>query len=154
MKVNPIKQFFESKAVQKFYKKACDPKNAGFFNNTLPTLETLVSTGCYMYATEKQKDIPREQKNILQWQNVLGCVGGMTLGSFLNRKVSKLANDLAPKIDKSICDVHKVEAGLKVGLPLAATAVVMRFFVPIVTAQASSILEERRRAKNKLDVNA
>lgn len=159
MKVNPIRNWlktvYESKPVQNFFKKAADPKHAEFFNNTLPTLETLVSTGCYMFATEKQKDIPREQKNVLQWQNVLGCVGGMTLGSFLNRKVTKFANELAPKIDKKIIDVHKVEAGLKVGLPLVATALVMRLLVPVVTAQMSSTIEEKRRAKKrKLDTSA
>jgi hypothetical protein len=145
-----MKKFYETKAVQGFFKKAADPKHAEFFNNTLPTLETLIATGCYMFATEKQKDIPREQKNVLQWQNVLGCIGGMTLGSILNRKVTKVANELAPKIDKSILDVHKVEAGLKVGLPLVATALVMRLLVPVATAQLSSTIEEKRRAKKKL----
>lgn len=155
MKVNPLKWFFESKAVQKFYKKACDPKNAGFFNNTLPTLETLASTACYVVATERRKDIPREQKNVLQWQNVLSGVAGMAVGSYMNRKVSKFANDLAPKIDKKICDVHKVEAGLKVGLPLLATALIMRFVMPIITTQASTMIEDYRRAKKaKLNVMA
>lgn len=155
MKVNPLKWFFESKPVQKFYKKACDPKNAGFFNNTLPTLETLASTACYVVATERRKDIPREQKNVLQWQNVLSGVAGMVVGSYMNRKVSKFANDLAPKIDKKICDVHKVEAGLKVGLPLLATALIMRFVMPIVTTQASTMIEDYRRAKKaKLNVTA
>lgn len=155
MKVNPLKWFFESKAVQKFYKKACDPKNAGFFNNTLPTLETLASTACYVVATERRKDIPREQKNVLQWQNVLSGVAGMAVGSYMNRKVSKFANDLAPKIDKKICDVHKVEAGLKVGLPLLATALIMRFVMPIITTQASTMIEDYRRAKKaKLNVTA
>ena len=155
MRVNPLKWFFETKPVQNFYKKACDPKNADFFNNTLPTLETLASTACYIVATEKQKDIPRPQKNILQWQNVLSCIGGMALGSYLNRKVTKVANELAPKIDKSICDVHKVEAGLKVGLPLATTAMVMRFLTPVVVAQASTMIEDyRREKKKKLDIKA
>ena len=150
MKVNPFKWFFETKAVQNFYKKACDPKNANFFNNTLPTLETLVSTGCYMVATDRQKNIPREQKRVLQWQNVLGGVAGMAVGSCLNRKVSKFASELAPKIDKNICDVHKVEAGLKVGLPLLATALIMRFAVPIVTAFASTKIEDYRRSKKNI----
>lgn len=159
MKVNPIggwlKRFFESKPVQKFYKKACDPKNADFFNNTLPTLETLVSTGCYMYATSRRKEIPKEQRNVLQWQNVLGGVAGMAVGSLLNRKVSNLAKALEPKLDKNIVDIHKVKAGLCVGLPLLATALVMRFAVPVVTAQASTMIEDYRRKKQaKLDVNA
>ena len=155
MKVNPLKWFFEAKPVQNFYKKACDPKNAKFFNNTLPTIESLASGAMYVYMTEKQKDIPREQKNVLQYQNVLGTIGGMALGSYLNRRVSKFADKLAPKIDKNICDIHKVEAGIKVGLPIAVTALVMRLFVPVVTAQASTMIEDYRREKrNKLNVKA
>ena len=155
MKVNPLKWFFETKSIQNFYKKACDPKHADFFNNTLPTIESLASGALYVAMTEKQKNIPREQKNVLQYQNILGTVGGMALGSFLNRKVTKFADKLAPKIDKNIVDVHKVKSGLCVGLPILATAVVMRFLVPIATAQASTMIEDYRRAKkNKLDIKA
>ena len=157
MKVNPLKSFFESKTMQKFYKKACDPKHDAFFNNTLPTLETAVSTAFYCFATEKQKDIPREQKNVLQWQNVLSGVAGMAIGSVANRKVTKFANKLVPLIDKEhVEDVHKVVAGTKVVLPLIATALLMRLVMPVVVAQASTMIEDHRRAKKKqkIDVKA
>ena len=155
MKVNPIKAFFESKPVQKFYKKVCDPKHAGFFNNTLPTIETGVSTLLYCWATAKQKDIQDEQKAVLQWQNVLGGIAGIIVGTALNRKVSKFANELAPKIDKKIVDIHKVEAGLKIGLPILATGILMRCVSPTVVAQVSTMIEDyRREKKNKLDVKA
>ena len=153
-KVNPLKGFFEMKSIQKFYKKACDPKNANFYNNTLPTLETLLSTCCYMVATEKQKDIPKEQKHLLQVQNVLSGIVGMGIGSYLNRKITKFTNELAPKIDKNICDVHKVAAGLKIVGPLIMTGLTMRMLMPTVIAQVSSMYEDHRRAKNKLDVKA
>ena len=157
MKVNPIKSFFESKTMQKFYKKACDPKHDAFFNNTLPTLETVASTLCYIVSTEKQKEIPREQKNVLQWQNVLSGVAGIAIGSVANRKVTKFANKLVPLIDKEhIEDVHKVVAGTKVALPLIATALLMRLVMPVVVAQASTMIEDHRRAKKnqKIDVKA
>lgn len=155
MKVNPIKTFFESKPVQKFYKKVCDPKHANFFNNTLPTLSTVVSTGLYCYFTEQQKDIPRPQRNIIQWQNILGGVAGVIIGSALNRKVTKIANELAPKIDKSILDVHKVEAGIKIGGPALATCLLMRCVSPTVVAWVSTKIEDyRREKKNKLDIKA
>lgn len=157
MKVNPLKSFFESKTMQNFYKKVCDPKHDAFFNNTLPTLETAVSTAFYCFATEKQKDIPREQKNVLQWQNVLSGVAGMAIGSVANRKVTKFANKLVPLIDKEhVEDVHKVIAGTKVVLPLIATALLMRLVMPVVVAQASTMIEDHRRAKKnqKIDVKA
>ena len=157
MKVNPLKSFFESKTMQKFYKKACDPKHDAFFNNTLPTLETVASTLCYIVSTEKQNGIPREQKNVLQWQNVLSGVAGVAIGSVLNRKVTGFANKLVPLIDKEhVEDVHKVIAGTKVVLPLIATALLMRLVMPVVVAQASTMIEDHRRAKKnkKIDVKA
>lgn len=157
MKVNPLKSFFESKTMQKFYKKACDPKHDAFFNNTLPTLESVASTICYVVATEKTSDIPREQKNVLQWQNVLSGVAGVAIGSVANRKVTKFANKLVPLIDKEhVEDVHKVVAGTKVVLPLITTALLMRLVMPVVVAQASTMIEDHRRAKKnqKIDVKA
>ena len=155
MKVNPLKSFFESKTMQKFYKKACDPKHDTFFNNTLPTLESVASTLCYIVSTEKQNGIPRSQKNVLQWQNVLSGVAGIAIGSIANRKVTKFANKLVPLIDKEhVEDVHKVVAGTKVVLPLIATALLMRLVMPVVVAQASTMIEDHRRAKKnqKIDV--
>lgn len=157
MKVNPLKSFFESKTMQNFYKKVCDPKHDAFFNNTLPTLETVASTLCYIVSTEKQDGIPREQKNVLQWQNVLSGVAGIAIGSIANRKVTKFANKLVPLIDKEhVEDVHKVVAGTKVVLPLIATALLMRLVMPVVVAQASTMIEDHRRAKKnqKIDVKA
>ena len=157
MKVNPLKSFFESKTMQKFYKKACDPKHDTFFNNTLPTLESVASTLCYIVSTEKQNGIPREQKNVLQWQNVLSGVAGVAIGSVLNRKVTGFANKLIPLINKEhIEDVHKVIAGTKVVLPLITTALLMRLVMPVVVAQASTMIEDHRRAKKnqKIDVKA
>lgn len=157
MKVNPLKSFFESKTMQNFYKKACDPKHDAFFNNTLPTLESVASTLCYIVSTEKQQGIPREQKNVLQWQNVLSGVAGVAIGSVANRKVTKFANKLVPLIDKEhVEDVHKVIAGTKVVLPLIATALLMRLVMPVVVAQASTMIEDHRRAKKnqKIDIKA
>ena len=150
MKVNPLKSFFESKTMQKFYKKACDPKHDAFFNNTLPTLESVSSTLCYIVSTEKQQDIPREQKNVLQWQNVLSGVAGVAIGSVLNRKVTGFANKLIPLINKEhIEDVHKVIAGTKVVLPLITTALLMRLVLPLIVTQTSTMIEDHRRNKKK-----
>lgn len=155
MNVKPIKRFFETKPMQKFYKKVCDPKYDNFFNNTLPTLETVVSTSCYVVSTEKQKNIPREQKNVLQWQNVLSGLAGMAMGSYLNHKVTNFANKLAPKVNKDLVeDVHKVSGGIRILLPLIMTAMTMRLVMPVLTAQVSTIIEDKRRAKAKLNVNA
>ena len=132
MKVNPIKKFFESKSIQKFYKKACDPKNVDFWNNTLPLIETSTCTAFYMLNTETQKDLPRDQKNILQYQNILNCVAGVWLGGMFNKKVTKFINKLTPKL---------------------IMAMLMRVISPTVTAFVSTKIEDKRREK-KLDIKA
>ena len=101
-------------------------------------------------ATKKQRDIPRDQKNVLQWQNVLSGVAGVAIGSVLNRKVTGFANKLIPLINKEhIEDVHKVIAGTKVVLPLIATALLMRLVLPVIVAQTSTMIEDYRRNKKK-----
>lgn len=154
MNVNPIKRFFESKAMQKFYKKACDPKNVDFWNNTLPLIETSTCTAFYMLNTETQKDLPRDQKNILQYQNILNCVAGVWLGGMFNKKVTKFINKLTPKLNKDLIkDVHKVEAGVKILGPTVIMAMLMRVISPTVTAFVSTKIEDKRR-ENKLDIKA
>lgn len=145
--INPLYKFSISQTGQRFYKWICNPDKHKFLNNTLPTIETAICTGLYCFATEKQKDIPRDQKNLLQWQNVLGGIAGMCMGSFFNRKASNFVEQLAPKIDKNLIDVHKVKTGLAIGLPIAMTALTMRFIIPVLTTQVSTIIEDYRRAK-------
>lgn len=155
MKVNPIKAFFESKPVQNFYKKVCDPKHADFFNEKLPLIEIALATACYVHSTNRRKEIPPEQRRVLQYQNILGGVAGIALGGYLNKKVTKFANELAPKVDKNIVDIHKVESGIRIFLPLAVVSCIMRLAIPVLTAQMSTMIEDRNRAKkNKLDIKA
>ena len=155
MKVNPIKAYFESKPVQNFYKKVCDPKHTDFFNEKLPLIETAFATACYVHSTNKRKEIPPEQRRVLQYQNILGGVAGIALGGYLNKKVTKFANKLAPNVDKNIVDIHKVESGIRIFLPPAVVSCIMRLAIPVLTAQMSTMIEDRNRVKkNKLDVKA
>lgn len=145
---NVLRKFSLSKVGQNFYKKVLDPKHENFFNNTLPTIETVVSTACYMVATQTRKKLDKEEKSVLQTQNLLGGVVGVFLGSFFNKKVSKLANAVIPHLNADkIQDIHKIVGGLKVGLPLLATGLTMRFLIPIFTAQVSTWREDWKRNK-------
>ena len=133
---------------QKFYKFAADPKNEKFFNNTLPSLETIVSTICYCWATHKQKNIEPDQKALLQWQNVGSGVVGFFIGSWANRRVSNYAEKIIPHIDKKLIpDVHKVVTGFKIIAPALATMILMRTIAPSIVAWFSGKAEEVRRAK-------
>ena len=142
---------------QKFYKFAADPKNEKFFNNTLPSAETIASTICYCWATHKQKNIDEDRRALLQWQNVGSGVAGFLLGSWANRKVSNYADKVIPHINKDLIpDVHKVVTGFKILLPLATTAILMRALIPSVIAWFSGKAEEVRRGRRdkKLNIKA
>lgn len=142
---------------QKFYKFAADPKNEKFFNNTLPSMETILATSCYCWATHKQKNIDEDRRALLQWQNVGSGVAGFLLGSWANRKVSNYADKVIPHINKDLIpDVHKVVTGFKILLPLATTAILMRALIPSIIAWFSGKAEEVRRGRRdkKLNVKA
>lgn len=156
IKIDVLKRISLSKLGTKFYRFATDPKNENFFNNTLPTMETVLSTSCYVWATHKQ-NIDERQKHMLQVQNVLSGVLGIVIGSWANRKVTKIAEKNIPYIDKNLIpDVHKVVGGLKVALPIVTTGILMRLIAPVITAWISGKVEDRRYSKKEtgLDIKA
>lgn len=155
MGINPIESFAKSKWGTKLYKWSASPDGEKFLCNTMPTLETVVSTIFYVVATEKQNRLDRREKNVLQWQNVLSGVCGATLGTILNRKVFAFGDKVIDKLDpKKIEDPHKIKGAIRVMLPLASTALIMRLISPVVTAFISGEIEERRAQKKKLDITA
>lgn len=155
MKINPIEWFAKTKTGTKFYKWAASEKGQHFLCNTLPTCETAVSTLIYIGSTEYQKKLDRREKNVLQWQNVLSGVLGMAVGTYLNRKVFAFGDKVIKHVDpKKVPDAHKIMGAIRVALPLATTAMLMRWFAPVVTAYISGEIEEYRANKNKLDVKA
>lgn len=158
MKIPSLSSFATSKTGQKFYNWICAKDKEKFLNNTLPSIETVVVTSAYVYYTEKQKDIPKDQKALLQWQNILGGVGGFALGSYLNRKSSKYVDKLAPLIKDNLIDPHKVKTGLAVAFPVIMTGLTMRLLIPIITTEFSVIAENKRRAErdkqNQLNIRA
>ena len=155
MGINPIKWFAESKVGVKLYKWAASEKGQKWLCNTLPTLETIVSTGLYVAATEKQKNLDRREKNVLQWQNVISGVLGASLGLYLNKKVFAFGDKIIDNIDpKKVTDPHKIKGAVRVALPIATTCVLMRWCLPVVTAFISGEIEERKAQKKRLDIVA
>lgn len=154
-----IQKIALSKWGQKIYKHAADPKNTRFWSCTLPSLETITATSCYMWATHKQKNIDDDRKMLLQIQNVGSGAVGFALGSYLNRKTYDWGEKIIPHLDKKLVpDVHKVINGLRVGIPALVTMTLMRCLIPSIVAWFSGKAEEVRRAKrdnkNKLNVIA
>ena len=155
MKINPIEWFAKTKTGTKFYKWAASEKGQHFLCNTLPTCETFVSTAIYIGSTEYQKNLDRREKNVLQWQNVLSGGLGIAVGTYLNRKVFAFGDKIIEHVDpKKVPDAHKIMGAIRVALPLATTAILMRWCFPVITAFISGEIEEYRAKKNKLDVKA
>lgn len=158
MGINPIDWFAKTKVGIKLYKWASSEKGSKWLYNSLPTCETALSTVIYVASTEKQKNLDRREKNILQWQNVLSGVVGIAAGSYLNRKVFAFGDKVIDRIDpQKVPDPHKVKGAIRVLLPITTTAVLMRLIMPVITAFVSGEIEESRAKKEqskKLDLVA
>lgn len=161
MKISRIfENFAKSKTGQKIYKWTCEPKSEHFLNNTLPQVETVLSTACYVWSTAKQKNIEKDQRDLLQIQNIGSGLIGLAIGSWANRKVGKLGEDIIKDLDPKRLDpkaIRKISTGLRVGLPIMSTAIVMRFLLPSLLAGFSGKLMDKAREKRqqqKLDIKA
>ena len=153
--VRLLEKFANSKVGTKVYKWASTDKGQKWLYESLPTLETVVSTSCYVYATEKQ-DLSRREKNVLQWQNVLPALVGMAVGTYLNKKAFSFGENVIKNLKpEMISEAHKIMGGIRVALPLVTTAILMRWILPVATAFISGEIEEKRSQKNKkLDIQA
>ncbi len=141
-----------SSAGQKFFSWASNPKNERLLNQTLPQLETIVATGCYMYATAKQKSIDKDQRDMLQIQNVASGAVGLTLATVMSKKISKFGESVIGYLDPkkfSTDDLARVRTGLRVGIPLATTALCMRLIIPSAVALFSGRVMDKVRDKRK-----
>ena len=155
MGINPINWFAKTKTGTKLYKWAASEKGQKWLCNSLPTCETALSTMIYIGSTEYQKNLDRREKNVLQWQNVLSGLLGITIGTFLNRKVFDFGDKIIANLDpKKVPDAHKIMGAVRVALPLLTTAMLMRYALPVVTAYISGVIEEHRAKAKKLDVVA
>ena len=138
-----LARFAKSKTGQAMYKTLLKPDKETFLNNTLPLIESAVCTGSYIYATAHDKKIPKEQKPILQWQNVINGVLGIAVSSRLNKLASKqgakIIKDLKPELVK---DFDSVVNGVRVGLPILVTSLVMRWGVSTASVPLSEVAKK------------
>lgn len=153
--VKALEKFATSKVGSKLYSWAASEKGQKWLYETLPTLETIVATSCYVYATERQK-LSRREKNVLQWQNVLPAIAGMAIGTYLNRKVFNFGENIIKHLKPELVpDAHKIMGGIRVATPIFTTALLMRWALPVATAFISGEIEEYKSQKNKkLDIKA
>ena len=158
MKINKIfESIARSRIGQRVYGWCAEgPQRERFLNNSLPTLETIVSTGLYCASTAAQKNIEKEQKDLLQWQNVLSGAAGVVVGTVANRFISNQAEKIIKDLDPKKLDpkaLRKVSTGLRVFCPLFVTAAIMRWITPSVTSYISGKIMDKKR-EQKLNVKA
>lgn len=136
-----------------FYKWATSDKGQKLLCIGLPLAETAVATTTRVVATEKLK-ISRREKNVLQGQNIVPAVVGITAGAFLNKKVFELSENIGKNLDPNkVKNIDLVKGAVKVLGPIATTCMLMRLVLPVATAFVTSKIEDKK-AKNKLDVKA
>ena len=118
-------------------------------------MESACATAMYIIATEKQKNLDRREKNVLQWQNVLSGLIGISLGTYLNKKVFDFGEKIIKYLDpEKIPDVHKVSGAVRVAGSIFITASLMRFVLPTITAYISGVAEEHKAQKKRLNTLA
>lgn len=150
-----VEGFAKSRLGTKLYSWAASEKGQQFLYKQMPQMETVISTACYVVATERQKNLNRREKNILQWQNIGPAAIGIVVGSYLNKKVFEFGEKVMKHVDPSkVKDVHKIRGAISVAFPIIVTGALMRWLLPVGTAFVSGEIEERRNKKKKLDVRA
>lgn len=152
--VNALNKFAKSNIGTKLYRWAASEGGQKWLSTTLPTLETAAATSLYIIATERQKNLNRREKNVLQWQNVITGILGIGIGTYINKKVFAFGDKVIEHLDpQRVPDVHKAKGAIRVLFPVVGTALIMRWLLPVATAFVSGEIEERK-TKKKLDVTA
>ena len=138
-----------SRTGQKFFKWAVNPANEKILNQTLPQVETVVATGCYMISTAKQKNIDKDRKDMLQIQHIASGVVGLTLATAMSNKIGKFGEAVIEQLDpKKIPskELDGISSGIRVGIPLITTALCLRFLIPSAIAMFSGKIMDKVRA--------
>ena len=145
---------------QKFYRWASQPASEQMLNRTLPQIETIFSTACYMISTAKQKNIDSDRKKMLQIQHVASGAVGLTISSIANKAISNFGEKVIQHLDPKKVNpdsIRQISAGLRIGLPIVTTAFCMRFLIPSCIALFSGKVMDKVREKRehkKLDTKA
>ena len=141
---------------QKIAKWATQPDKEKLLNQTLPQVETVLSTGCYIWSTAQQKDIDKERKQLLQIQNIGSGVVGLILSGAANRWIGNKGEEVIKHLDKDKIDpksIRQISNGLRVGIPIVTTAICMRFLIPSFIAMFSGKLMDKVREKPRKGLN-
>lgn len=150
--VNGLTGLAKSEAGQNFFRWATTEKGKSSLCTGMPLVETVIATASRVYATEKQKNLSRREKNVLNAGHTVPAVFGVLIGSKLNRKVYDMADKISEYLDpKKVKDIPTIKNALRVTLPIFSTAILMRLVLPVATSFVSGEIEEKR-TKKRLDI--
>ncbi len=140
-----------SKNIQNFIKKTGDKKFYDKFNRNIPIIESAFAGICYCGATYFNKRLDKKRKPAIMWQNILGCIFGMTVSKTIDNSINNLKNNICNNLknSKNITDINKITNGFRIALPLITTATITRFLVPVILVPLSTKIEEFRKNENK-----
>lgn len=148
MKINKISQI-----IQKTAKRiANDEKLYDKMNNViLPVGETAVATGMYAYFIDRNKDIERERKPALQYQNLICGVAGATMANSVNKSIQKHQAEIIKVLqkNKSIQNPEGLINGLKIAMPVIIFTSIIRFLIPVISTPISSRMHEIQERRKK-----
>lgn len=145
-----------TKTGQRIGKWATQPNKEKLLNHTLPQVETVLATSCYVWSTAKQKNIDEDRKKLLQIQNIGSGVVGLVLAGAANRWVGKKGEEIIKYLDTTKIDpksIRQISTGLRVGLPIVSTAFCMRFLIPTAIAAFSGKIMDRAREDKQKSLN-
>lgn len=154
MKIDNIfTRFAKSNLGKKIYKNVLHPSREQFLNNHLPIIESAIVTGFYMFSTQVQKDIPKENKKSIQIQNVLSFLVSAGTAIPLNKQATKLGKGIIKHLKPELMkDGHKVVEAIEIGMPMLTTLLISRFLVAVGLVPLSTKIREVINNK-KLDIN-
>ena len=153
--VNALTGIAKSEAGQNFFKWATTESGKNSLCTGMPLVESVIATASRVYATEKQKNLSRREKNVLDAGHTVPAVFGVLIGSKLNKKVYDLADKVSDNLDpKKVNDIPLVKNALRVCLPIGTTAILMRLVLPVTTSFVTGEIEEYKARKRKLDIKA
>ena len=140
-----------SKIIQNFIKKTQDKKFYDKFNRNIPIIETGFAGMCYCGATYFNKRLDKKRKPAIMWQNIMGCLFGMTVSKVIDNSINKFKNSICDNLknSKNIPDINNVTNGFRVALPLITTATITRFLIPVLLVPISTKIEEIRKYEDK-----
>ena len=150
--VGALTNLAKSETGQNFFKWATTEKGKSSLCTKMPLVETAIATASRVYATEKQKNLSRREKNVLNAGHVAPAIFGVLIGSKLNKKVYNIADNIVKYLDPNkVKDIPLIKNALRVCLPIGTTAILMRLILPVTTSFVTGEIEEYR-AKKKLDI--